>query len=152
ASYPPMPEPVASFGAAVADGWLYVFGGHRSKTHQYSTEAVVGSFYRLNLACPKKWESLPSGLPGQGLPLGEHGGKLYRIGGMQPHNKPGEKADNHSFATTACFDPATNKWTDLPDMPEGRSSHDAVVVGDKIIVVGGWDLKGKDAKTEWFST
>ena len=35
-----LPEPTSSFGAAAADGWLYVFGGHVSPTHAYSTAAV----------------------------------------------------------------------------------------------------------------
>lgn len=149
---PPLPRAVASFGAAVADGWLYVYGGHCARTHQYSTEAVVGTLHRLHLASPKSWESLPGGSPVQGLALVSHRGKLYRIGGMQPRNQPGEKADNHSTASSACFDPATRKWTALPDLPSPRSSHDAVVVGDRIYVLGGWNLLGAGKKAEWQST
>lgn len=36
----------------------------------------------------------------------------------------------------------------MPLLPVPRSSHDVVVVGDTLIVVGGWTLKGKH-KTEW---
>src|SRR5688500_5501399 len=89
--YPPVPRAVSSFGAAVSDGWLYVYGGHCARTHQYSTEAVVGTFHRLKLSNPKAWEELPGGPPLQGLALVAHGGKIYRVGGMQPRNKPGEK-------------------------------------------------------------
>jgi len=35
--YAPLPKPVTSFGAAVADGFVYVYGGHAGKPHQYST-------------------------------------------------------------------------------------------------------------------
>src|SRR5262249_9389231 len=111
--YPALPRAVSSFGAAVADGWLYVYGGHGAKTHQYSTEAVLGTFHRLKLSDPRAWEELPGGPAIQGLALVAHKGKLYRLGGMQPLNKPGEKADNHSLASCACFDPATKKWEKL---------------------------------------
>ena len=30
----------------------------------------------------------------------------------------------------------------LAPLPEARSSHDAVVIGDKLYVVGGWTLSG----------
>jgi N-acetylneuraminic acid mutarotase len=150
--YPAMPEAVSSFGAAAADGWLYVYGGHRSGTHRYSTESVLGTFHRLNLSDPKKWEALPQGMGLQGLAVVAHEGKIYRIGGMRPLNKPGEKVDNQSTRSCARFDPATMKWENLPDLPEDRSSHDAAVVDDKIVVVGGWNMKGGDKESEWHST
>lgn len=149
---PPLPQAVASFGADATGGWLYVYGGHCAKTHSYSTEAVCGTFHRLNLAAPAKWEALPGGPGLQGLSLVAHGGKLYRIGGMEPRNKPGEKADNHSIASCACFDPAKGTWSPLPDLPAARSSHDAVVVGDQIVVVGGWKLNGAGKEPDWHET
>lgn len=150
--YPPLPQAVSSLGAAVADGWLYVYGGHSGQAHHYSTETVVGTFRRLKLSDPKGWEDLPSGPGLQGLALVAHGGKLYRLGGMQPRNKPGEVADTVSVAACARYDPAAKKWEALPDLPEGRSSHDAVAVGDKIVVAGGWKLNGAGKKPEWHGT
>jgi N-acetylneuraminic acid mutarotase len=141
--YPAMPEAFSSFGAAVADGHVYVYGGHIAKTHSYSTEAVTGKFRRLDLKNPSAaWEELPSGPKIQGLALVAHGGKIYRIGGMEPRNKAGDKADNHSLASVAVFDPKTMAWAPFVDMPAGRSSHDAVVVGDTLVVVGGWNMGG----------
>src|SRR5688572_23086109 len=115
--YPPIPEAFSSFGAAVCDGYVYVYGGHIGKTHTYSTKAVTGKFRRLNLAKPDSWQELPGGVGIQGLALVAHGGKLYRIGGMQPHNKPGDAADNHSVATCEVFDPKLGKWEPLPNLP-----------------------------------
>ncbi len=143
-----LPEATSSFGAAASDGWLYVYGGHVVPTHSYSTEAVSGRFNRLRLADGKTWERLPDGPPLQGMNLAAHGGKIYRVGGMQPRNKPGEPQDIHSIADVARFDPATAKWETLPPLPVPRSSHDVVVVGNTLVVVGGWTLKGKE-KTEW---
>ncbi len=151
-AYPPMPEAFSSFGAAVSDGYVYVYGGHVGKTHTYSTEAVTSKFRRLNVSDPRAWEELPGGPGLQGLALVSHGGKLYRIGGMSPRNKPDESSDNISTAVCAVYDPKLGKWNTLPDMPAGRSSHDATIVGDKIVVVGGWQLNGRGNKSTWLDT
>ena len=124
--YPPLPNAVSSFSAAVADGFVYFYGGHTGTAHTYSTETVTGKFRRLDLANPAKgWEELAEGPPLQGLALVAHEGRIYRIGGMQPMNKPGEKADNRSTASCAVYTPRTNRWEPIADMPAGRSSHDA---------------------------
>ena len=60
---------------------------------------------------------------------------------MEPRNKAGEEGENHSTASIQSFDPKTKKWADLPDMPAPRSSHDAAVVGDTLVVVGGWNME-----------
>lgn len=147
--YPPLPEAVSSFGAIVHDGSLYVYGGHSGKAHSYSTATVSGKFHRLDLKNPKAWEELPSGPGLQGMNLAAVGGKIYRVGGMQPRNAPGELADTHSVAEVAVFDPASRKWSSSFPLPEPRSSHDAVAIGDRLYVVGGWWMKGKDQKPEW---
>jgi N-acetylneuraminic acid mutarotase len=149
-SFAPLPVAVSSFGAAVSDGFVYVYGGHAGKTHEYSTESVSRKFYRLRLDDPKIWEELPGGPGLQGLALVAYKDKIYRVGGMQPRNAPGADADNVSVAGCACYNPAAKTWENLPDMPAGRSSHDAVMVGSKLIVVGGWNMKGGDKESEWY--
>src|SRR5688500_2695034 len=93
---PAMPKAVSSFGAVECDGYLYVYGGHAGKTHSYDTKSVLGTFHRLKLDGGTKWEELPGGPIAQGMNLAAHKGKVYRVGGMQPKNAPGEAADNHS--------------------------------------------------------
>jgi len=146
-----MPEPTAAFGAVASDGWLYVYGGHIAPTHSYSTTAVSGRFSRLNLAHPEKWEDLPPGPAMQGMNLAAYKGQIYRIGGMEPRNKPGDKSATFSVADCARFNPKTRKWEPLPSLPEPRSSHDVVVIGSKLIVVGGWTLRG-DQPSVWLDT
>jgi N-acetylneuraminic acid mutarotase len=150
--YPPLPRAISSFGAAVADGNVYVYGGHSGKAHTYSTETTLGQFLRLNLAKPAKWEQLTGGPILQGLAVVAHGGKIYRIGGMQPKNKPDAKSDTISVAAFARFDPKANKWEDLPDLPECRSSHDAAVLGDRLFVAGGWKMNGAAKESDWHTT
>jgi N-acetylneuraminic acid mutarotase len=48
----------------------------------------------------------------------------------------------------ASYNPATREWTALAPLPAGRSSHDAVFIGSKLYVVGGWTLNGS-RKGEW---
>jgi hypothetical protein len=146
-----LPEPTSSFGEVVSDGWLYVYGGHIAHTHSYSTNAVSGRFERLNLTDGKTWEFLPSGPGLQGMNLALYAGKIYRIGGMEPRNKPGEKQATFSVADCARFDPATKTWSALPPLPDPRSSHDVVVIGSKLLVVGGWNLKGAEGQ-KWADT
>jgi hypothetical protein len=148
----PMPEAVSSFGGVGSDGWVYIYGGHRSKTHSYDTDAVSGKFHRMKMSEGKSWEELPSGPGLQGMNLAAHGGKVYRIGGMQPRNKKGEETDNFSVDECAVYDPKAGKWEPIPSLPEPRSSHDVAVVGDKLYVIGGWNMLGKDGGEDWLDT
>lgn len=151
ASLPPLPAPIASFGAAVSEGWLYVYSGHTGTAHAHSKDNLSAHFSRLKLAGGTAWETLPMPQPLQGLPLVAHGGMLYRVGGLDARNAAGEEDDLHSVDVFARFDPATNKWESLPSLPEPRSSHDAVVIDGKLYVVGGWKLTGSD-DGEWLTT
>lgn len=60
-----------------------------------------------------------------------HNGKLYVVNGIQY---------GHTSGTTNMFDeydPATGRWTALPDAPHSRDHSMAAVVGDKLYAVGG---------------
>jgi N-acetylneuraminic acid mutarotase len=149
--YPQIPEMVTSFGAAVTDNSLYIYGGHKGRAHQYYSEAQANTLWRLDLKTPKSWESLGAGPRLQGLAMVAHGGKLYRIGGFTAKNSEGKDKDLWSQDGVACFDPKTKEWQDLPSLPEPRSSFDAAVLGDSIYVIGGWSMKGGEDAT-WLKT
>jgi N-acetylneuraminic acid mutarotase len=140
-----LPEAVNSFGGAVAGDWLYVYSGHTGQTHHYHESTTTPHFRRLDLKDRKTWEELPMGPALQGMPLVSYQGQLYRTGGMAAHNKAGTPNDLVSVADFAKFDPETKTWTNLPPLPSSRSTHDAVVVGDRLYVVGGWSMNGGDA-------
>ena len=152
-AFPPLPEAFSSFGATTADGFVYVYGGHKADTHEYSTESVHGKFRRLDLKSPGHgWEELAEGPHAQGVALVAHRGVVYRLGGMQPKNAPGEPTDNVSLASCSSFDPKTLAWSEIASFPEPRSSFDAVVVGDRIYVFGGWNMGGKGKSQTWFDS
>lgn len=152
ATIPALPKPVTSFGAAVVNDHLYVLGGHVGDPHDYSKEAVSLDFLRIDLKKPVRWEKLPETRALQGLAVVGHGRHVYRLGGLEPRNSEGQEGDLHSTAEVARFDVKTSKWEGCTPLPEPRSSHDAVVVGDEVIVVGGWKMEGKGVKGAWLKT
>jgi hypothetical protein len=152
AGIPPLPKAVSSLGAITCDGHLYVYGGHGGKTHHYDTSIVLDTFHRVKIDGGAAWEKLPGGPRVQGMNLAAHGGKVYRAGGMQPRNAPGTPTDNVSIADAGVFDPKAGAWAKLPPLPAPRSSHDLIAVGDKLVAVGGWEMKGKGARTDWHET
>ncbi len=148
---PPLPEGLASFGGAVADGWLYTYSGHTGKAHDHSAANLSQAFQRISLTDPTDWQPLPMQQPLQGLALVPHGGKLYRVGGLNARNATvDDEEDLHSVTSFASFDPVANEWTELAPLPAPRSSHDAVVIGDKLYVFGGWTLTGP-SRGDWLA-
>jgi N-acetylneuraminic acid mutarotase len=144
APMPSLPEPVSSFGAVVADGWVYVYSGHTGEEHEHSAANLSNHFRRIKLEGGTEWEELPMQTPLQGMPLVAHGGKIYRVGGLNARNATTKnKEDLHSTAEFAEFDPPRSTWKSLAPLPAPRSSHNAVVIGGQLYVVGGWHLHGK---------
>ncbi|MBI1348475.1 hypothetical protein GC163_19550 [bacterium] len=148
ATLPNLDPPVTSFGAAIAGDYVYVSGGHLGAAHHYSTEGQSARFARLNLKTPTAWENLADVPKRTGLAMVPYQGKVIRIGGFEARNKEGDKEELVSMADVASYDPATNTWTELTSLPQGRSSHDAVVIGDSLYVVGGWYMN-REAETVW---
>ncbi len=152
---PELPSPVTSFGAAAsADGQFFIYGGHAGIRHRYSQEEVHG---RLHSWKPGQdaWTLLGTDEPAQGASLLTRPGQVIRIGGMAARNATGQPADLWSSETAAIFDLASQSWRPLPNLPERRSSHDSVLVGDTLYVVGGWALTGREGDgtaSKWHET
>ncbi|MEC8338720.1 MAG: kelch repeat-containing protein [Planctomycetota bacterium] len=147
-----IPNPIASFGAATNDGYLYVYGGHTGRAHSHSRQNLSPHFIRIPLEGETDWENLPMQTHLQGLALVAHGKHLYRVGGLNARNDIDDEADLYSVKDFARYDPTKGTWESLPDMPTPRSSHDAVVVGNKLFVMGGWWLEGDSSDGDWHDT
>ena len=142
---PQMPHAVTSFGAADLDGEVYLLGGYHGTPHAYSREGQSGRFARFD-PTTGEWSELP-GIEGlQSVTLTAVGDRLVRVGGMRADNAAGEPSRIHSVTEVSSFDPTTGTWTDLPPLPEARSSHDAIAVGKTLYVVGGWTLEIGDVQ------
>ncbi|MEO9592157.1 kelch repeat-containing protein [Rhodopirellula bahusiensis] len=148
-----LPEELTSFGAAFVNGTIYAYGGHTGSAHSYSTEEQSNRLWALDTTdADAKWETVATGPRLQGLALVAHGDRLVRIGGFTAVNDIGEEHDLQSQPAVASFDPKTKSWTDLPALPEGRSSLDAAVLGDTVYVFGGWSLNGESEDSTWHQT
>jgi hypothetical protein len=148
---PDLPFGITSFGAAIVDQKVYICAGHLGPAHEYDREGQSDRLLRLDLRSPQQWETIGTVPRRAGLAMVSFGDKVYRIGGFEARNKKGEPADMHSMPDFSHFDPTTGRWEDLAPMPKGRSSHDAVVVGSRLIVVGGWELRGTEPAV-WHDT
>ena len=148
-SLPELPVGVTSFGGALCGDDLFVWGGHCGEAHQYNASGQNRILYRLNLKDPTEWKAEHESERGrQGLAMVSHDGKLYRMGGFEARNEQGDEHDLHSVTDFEMYDVAVGEWVPLTPMPESRSSFDAVVVADKLFVMGGWSLAG-EGNTKW---
>lgn len=145
-----LPEGVTSFGAAATDDWIYVYGGHLGDAHHYHDESQANQLWRTPRQKPGTWTVVGKGPRLQGLAMVAYRGDVIRIGGFQAKNPEGKDHDLWSVAEVARFRTATKSWEELPALPEPRSSHDAVLMGDTVYVVGGWKLAGEE--TTWHTT
>ena len=146
-----VPKPITSFGAAIIGDQVYAYGGHFGNAHEYSTEGQSDELIQLNLKKPGRWKVLSRGPKLQGLAMVTDGEKLYRLGGFTAKNQPGDDHDLWSQAQVASFDLESKQWSELPNLPEPRSSFDAVMLDNVIYVVGGWQMAG-EAETRWHET
>ena len=154
---PDLPLAISSFGAAVQGGSLYVYGGHIGRQHVHSFENLSQLFLRYPLAPEPSgpspgWLALPPGPPLQGTALVEYGRAIYRVGGMRANNPRREPSELYSVRSAARFLPAENRWERLPELPAGRSSHGLAIVGDQLVVAGGWELRGSIEDPLWERT
>ncbi len=118
----PLDAPVTSFGAAVTDGHLYVFGGQLGSSHEYSSETQAHKLLRLNLAKPGKWETVADGPRRTGLAMVAHGGSVYRIGGWEAKNAGGDQWNLHSSRDFSRFDVKSGQWMCLAKDSGGANS------------------------------
>ncbi len=150
--FAPLPFAITSFGAARVGDSVFVYGGHMGDAHTYSNEAQSNKLLRLDLKKPEvAWEEIATGERQQGLGMVADKNQVILIGGFTAKNKKGEKQDLHSLALVRAFDLTSKMWSELPSLPEPRSSHDAAKVGDTLYVVGGWNMAG-EGNTTWHTT
>lgn len=146
-----MPVGLTTIGTTALGNYVYILGGYSGTPHAYSQRDQSREFYRLDTTT-HRWDKLAGVGPIQSAVLVNDGRYIYRTGGMLAKNAAGQPEDMHSLADVARFDPETNTWQAMTSLPSPRSSHHAVVYGNKLIVVGGWKLDGGTYDSEWQQT
>ena len=147
-----IPRPTTSFGSAVLDGWVYVMGGYHGRPHDYNALGQSKDFYRVNLRNTSHVEMLPNQMGMQSCPLESWEGRVIRTGGLVARNSPEEPTVLESLHSVQWFDSSNMKWSDLPSLPSGRSSHDTAVVGSYLYVIGGWNIQSKADSRSWHNS
>lgn len=140
-SLPDLPIPIANACGALVGNILYVAGGLQEPT---ATE-TLRTFFAIDLSAdsPKRsWRSLPA-WPGDSRMLsvaGSHDGMFYLFSGTKLEMAPGEKIARRLYLKDAFrFDPATNQWTQLADLPHATvaAPGPAFSVQNQIVILGG---------------
>jgi N-acetylneuraminic acid mutarotase len=149
---PALPIEITSFGAAKLANSIYVYGGHTGNAHSYSNQAQNNKLLCLDLEnTGAGWKELATGERLQGLGMVARDNQLIIIGGFTALNAEGEKQKLSSQSNVRAFDVKTNQWSELPSLPEPRSSFDAALIGNTVFVVGGWNMQA-DGKPKWHTT
>jgi len=146
-----LPLGLTSFGAIHCRDHIFIFGGHTGEAHDYAENLQSGVLYGFSLAEPASWTKFAEDQGVQGNALVAHQDQLYRLGGMRAVNREGEEHRLTSVDDFDRFDFESRTWVALQPLPEPRSSFDALVVQNKIYVVGGWILS-QDADPVWCDT
>jgi Tol biopolymer transport system component len=148
---PNVPAPArSSFGSLELNGKLYVVGGHQGREHTYPPESFLDRVDILDIKTGIWSEGAPRPVAAHGYDLEECDGNIYAFGGFafSADHKPRWK----SLGQVDRYNPNTNTWTTVGQMPRKRSSNVAAKVGDKVYILGGWDSTPKsdnDAEGEF---
>lgn len=113
---------------------VIVVGGFTVANDQVARQTPI--VYRItpySFLCSSFWSAtLPSGLyTGESFATCVATNSLYFSGGNDAGN---------SFA---CYDPISNTWTELPNMPTGRRHHSIASFGSHVFAIGGVSLEGE---------
>ena len=143
-----LPEARAAGGVVLVDRELHYFGGvlpdrqHSTTDHWVLDLDDLGSGWDTQSAAP-----MPTPRNHFGFAL--HAGRIYAIGGQDIHDpitQPWGTQYAVDLATVEAYDPQTNTWTTLADMPRPRSHFEAAVTeyDGRLWIAGGQDSVAAD--------
>jgi N-acetylneuraminic acid mutarotase len=127
----PMPNPRNQFGAVALNGLIYAVGGAHGHDYQPVDDTAVHVYHPGD----DSWRELTS-MPKPRSHI-EHGtfiagGRIFVAGG-----RSNQFQMLYDFSV---YDPESNKWENLPALPEPLRSPVAAVVGDRLLIGGGATL------------
>lgn len=131
---PPLTEPRDEPRAVTAGGYVYLVGGTLDVENLEDERHRLLATDQMTRFDPRtgRYEELaplPQAL--NHIALTSHRGQVYALGGY------GTLTDANTRRTFYRYDPETDRWSRLPDLPEGRAAGAAGVIGDRLIYAGG---------------
>lgn len=127
----PLPQPLDTFGVAVANGRIYAVGGlnacdpYRWTNTNYEYNPAIDSWSSKAFMPTKRGT----------LAVASVNNKIYAIGGAA-------NVSGNTLSTNEEFDPTSNSWTVKAPMPTNRNWISAAVVKGKIYVIAGSNNQG----------
>jgi N-acetylneuraminic acid mutarotase len=130
---PPPEERAAAAAAATADGRVWVVGGR-------TRSGLASSALVLDLRT-LRWRVARGPSPREHLAATALRGRVYAVGGRLA-------GYDTNLATVQAYDPKTNRWSSLPDLPDPRGGTGATAIAGRIVSVGGESPSGTN-RTVW---
>jgi N-acetylneuraminic acid mutarotase len=126
---PPPEERAAAAATATAGGIVWVVGGR-------TRDGLATTMLALDLRT-LRWRVLTGPRPREHLAATALGGRVYAIGGRRA-------GYDTNLATVESYDPRTNRWLRLPDLPSPRGGTGAAAIAGRIVSVGGESPTGTE--------
>ena len=136
-----------SAAISVVNGEIYAIGGigwppNRDQSGRYLSDPYLSNVEVFNLKTNRWREGTEVSVPKAEHSTSVIDGKIYVIGG---YFREGNELKTHS--TIEVYDPATDRWTQEPDMLIGKFGHATEVVDGQIYILGGSGGVGKGLLT-----
>ena len=136
----PATKEVGNFGMAAIGSKIYIAGGVQNASANDVTDRLLEYDTLTGL-----WTELANmSYKRFAFPLVEYHGMLYAFGGLEgAYSWSGQPVHN----TSEVYDPATDTWTNLPNMSFNMFGMAASVHNDEIVLIGGHDKNAKSKET-----
>lgn len=128
--------PIARYEATthVFNGKAYQFGGYKDSQFHVSRE------YRVFNPTTNTWTllgTLPAGLAETHNGVADDGKYIYLVGGFSGDLKENLNPPQVGSKRVFRFDPAANKWTEMPSLPQAQGAGGAAIIGRMLHYIGG---------------
>ena len=137
-----MPAP-RSADTCVVGGKIYLIGGANKKQHR----SEIVDVYDPATDTWARAKSMNHARSGAAISVMD--GKIYVMGGTGWPQIPFHPGP--FLSSIEVYNPKTNQWREIGDMPAAKSSHTASVINGKIYVIGGF-FRGNGLDTKYFKT
>ena len=121
----PLPRNLDHIQGVELGGRIYYIGGLAAWPRP-----AVGSTYEYDPPSDRFTSRTPMPRPRGAGGVAAHQGRVYYAGGL---------SDGRAVPWFDVYDPKSDSWSPLPDMPRARDHFHAVVAGEKLYAIGGRD-------------